>query len=59
MSLADLKALAAADEDFENSRIKLGLQSLVSKGTLVQTKGIGASGFQTQLGGHRGKQAQS
>uniref|UniRef100_A0A8D0X342 H15 domain-containing protein n=1 Tax=Sus scrofa TaxID=9823 RepID=A0A8D0X342_PIG len=45
VSLADLKALAAADEDFENSRIKLGLQSLVSKGTLVQTKGIGASGF--------------
>uniref|UniRef100_A0A4X1VJS1 H2B clustered histone 9 n=1 Tax=Sus scrofa TaxID=9823 RepID=A0A4X1VJS1_PIG len=45
VSLADLKALAAADDDFENSRIKLGLQSLVSKGTLVQTKGIGASGF--------------
>ncbi|XP_040106003.1 histone H1.4-like [Oryx dammah] len=40
------KALAAAGYDVEknNSRIKLGLKSLVSKGTLVQTKGTGASG---------------
>ncbi|XP_045656397.1 histone H1t [Ursus americanus] len=47
MSLAALKkALAAAGYDVEknNSRIKLGLKSLVSKGTLVQTKGTGASG---------------
>nr|pir histone H1.b, hepatic - rat (fragments) [Rattus norvegicus] len=35
------KALAAGGYDVEknNSRIKLGLKSLVSKGTLVQTKG--------------------
>ncbi|EHH52779.1 Histone H1.1 [Macaca fascicularis] len=40
------KALAAAGYDVEknNSRIKLGIKSLVSKGTLVQTKGTGASG---------------
>ncbi|XP_029800515.1 histone H1t [Suricata suricatta] len=40
------KVLAAAGYDVEknNSRIKLGLKSLVSKGTLVQTKGTGASG---------------
>ncbi|XP_061253340.1 histone H1.1-like [Bos javanicus] len=40
------KALAAAGYDVEknNSRIKLGLKSLVGKGTLVQTKGTGASG---------------
>lgn len=40
------KALAAGGYDVEknNSRIKLGLKSLVSKGTLVQTKGTGASG---------------
>uniref|UniRef100_A0A8P0SFQ2 H1.6 linker histone, cluster member n=2 Tax=Canis lupus familiaris TaxID=9615 RepID=A0A8P0SFQ2_CANLF len=47
MSLAALKkALAAAGYDVEknNSRIKLCLKSLVSKGTLVQTKGTGASG---------------
>ncbi|NWW71668.1 H110 protein, partial [Climacteris rufus] len=47
LSLAALKkALAAGGYDVEknNSRIKLGLKSLVSKGTLVQTKGIGASG---------------
>nr|pir histone H1.d, hepatic - rat (fragments) [Rattus norvegicus] len=46
VSLAALKkALAAAGYDVEknNSRIKLGLKSLVSKGTLVQTKGTGAS----------------
>ena len=47
VSLSALKkALAAAGYDVEknNSRIKLGLKSLVSKGTLVQTKGTGASG---------------
>ncbi|KAK9397559.1 histone H1-like [Crotalus adamanteus] len=47
VSLAALKkALAAAGYDVEknNSRIKLGLKSLVGKGTLVQTKGTGASG---------------
>ncbi|KAM9234904.1 histone H1.1-like [Dugong dugon] len=47
VSLAALKkALAAAGYDVEknNSRIKLGLKNLVSKGTLVQTKGTGASG---------------
>ncbi|XP_069930952.1 histone H1t [Oryctolagus cuniculus] len=47
MSVAALKkALAAAGYDVEknNSRIKLGLKSLVSKGILVQTKGTGASG---------------
>ncbi|XP_007948041.1 histone H1.4-like [Orycteropus afer afer] len=47
VSLAALKkALAAAGYDVEknNSRIKLGLKTLVSKGTLVQTKGTGASG---------------
>ncbi|NXG18794.1 H110 protein, partial [Grallaria varia] len=47
LSLAALKkALAAGGYDVEknNSRIKLGLKSLVSKGTLVQTRGIGASG---------------
>uniref|UniRef100_A0A9L0INH5 H15 domain-containing protein n=2 Tax=Equus asinus TaxID=9793 RepID=A0A9L0INH5_EQUAS len=47
LSLAALKkALAATGYDVEknNSRIKLGLKSLVSKGTLVQTKGTGASG---------------
>ncbi|XP_029418842.1 histone H1t-like, partial [Nannospalax galili] len=45
-SLAALKkALAAGyDVDKNNSRIKLGLKSLVSKGTLVQTKGTGAAG---------------
>ncbi|XP_059879438.1 histone H1.3 [Delphinus delphis] len=47
VSLAALKkALAVAGYDVEknNSRIKLGLKNLVSKGTLVQTKGTGASG---------------
>ncbi|XP_064221604.1 histone H1.2-like [Aotus nancymaae] len=47
VSLAALKkALAAAGYDVEknDSRIKLGLKSLVSKGTLVRTKGTGASG---------------
>ncbi|KAM8782503.1 histone H1.1 [Rhynchonycteris naso] len=47
VSLAALKkALAAAgyDVDKNNGRIKLGLKSLVSKGTLMQTKGTGASG---------------
>ncbi|KAL8176671.1 UNVERIFIED_CONTAM: hypothetical protein K2H54_037412 [Gekko kuhli] len=47
VSLAALKkVLAAAGYDVEknNSRIKLGLKSLVGKGTLVQTKGTGASG---------------
>ncbi|XP_065267867.1 histone H1-like [Emys orbicularis] len=47
VSLAAVKkALAAGGYDVEksNSRIKLGLKSLVSKGTLVQTKGTGASG---------------
>ncbi|XP_053457448.1 histone H1.1 [Nycticebus coucang] len=47
VSLAALKkALAAAGYDVEknNGRIKLGLNSLVNKGTLVQTKGTGASG---------------
>eukprot|EP00069_Balaena_mysticetus_P019556 bmy_12208T0 len=47
MSLAALKkALAAVGYDVEknNSRIKLGLKSLVSKGILVQTRGTGASG---------------
>uniref|UniRef100_A0A8D0HT51 H15 domain-containing protein n=1 Tax=Sphenodon punctatus TaxID=8508 RepID=A0A8D0HT51_SPHPU len=47
VSLAALKkALAAAGYDVEknNSRIKVGLKSLVSKGTLVQIKGTGASG---------------
>ncbi|XP_006872861.1 PREDICTED: histone H1t-like [Chrysochloris asiatica] len=47
MSLAALKkALTAAGYDVErnNSRIKLGLKSLVNKGILVQTRGTGASG---------------
>uniref|UniRef100_A0A452V5X5 H1.3 linker histone, cluster member n=1 Tax=Ursus maritimus TaxID=29073 RepID=A0A452V5X5_URSMA len=35
---------SANSQGFNNSRIKLGLKSLVSKGTLVQTKGTGASG---------------
>ncbi|XP_007471292.1 PREDICTED: histone H1t-like [Lipotes vexillifer] len=40
------KALAAVGYDVEknNSRIKLGLKRLVSKGILVQTRGTGASG---------------
>ncbi|XP_074081737.1 histone H1.3-like [Macrotis lagotis] len=47
VSLAALKKLLAAsgyDVEKNNSRIKLGLKSLVNKGTLVQTKGTGASG---------------
>ncbi|XP_032505190.1 histone H1t [Phocoena sinus] len=47
MSVVALKkALAAVGYDVEknNSRIKLGLKSLVSKGILVQTRGTGASG---------------
>ncbi|XP_062994467.1 histone H1-like [Elgaria multicarinata webbii] len=47
VSLAALKkSLAASGYDVEknNSRIKLGLKSLVTKGTLLQTKGTGASG---------------
>jgi histone H1/5 len=47
VSLAALKKVLAAtgyDVDKNNSRIKLGLKSLVSKGTLVQTRGTGASG---------------
>ncbi|NXY03227.1 H1 protein, partial [Pteruthius melanotis] len=47
LSLAALKkALAAGGYDVEknNSRIKLALKSLVGKGTLVQTRGVGASG---------------
>ncbi|XP_004694921.1 PREDICTED: histone H1t [Condylura cristata] len=47
MSLAALKkSLAAAGYNVEknNSRIKIGLKGLVSKGTLVQTRGTGASG---------------
>ncbi|XP_042615347.1 histone H1-like [Cyprinus carpio] len=47
VSLAALKkALAAGGYDVEknNSRVKIAVKSLVTKGTLVQTKGIGASG---------------
>ena len=47
MSLTALKkALSAAGYDVEknNSHIKLGLKGLVSKGILVQTRGIVASG---------------
>ncbi|XP_024061624.2 histone H3.v1-like [Terrapene carolina triunguis] len=47
LSLAALKKVLAAggyDVEKNNSRIKLGLKSLVSKGILVQTKGTGASG---------------
>ncbi|GAA6095036.1 histone H1-like [Tachysurus ichikawai] len=40
------KALAAVGYDVEknNTRIKLAVKGLVTKGTLVQTKGTGASG---------------
>ncbi|XP_027015553.1 histone H1-like [Tachysurus fulvidraco] len=40
------KALAAGGYDVEknNSRVKLAVKGLVTKGTLVQTKGTGASG---------------
>ncbi|XP_051988872.1 histone H1-like [Xyrauchen texanus] len=47
VSLAALKkALAAGGYDVEknNSRVKIAVRSLVTKGTLVQTKGTGASG---------------
>ncbi len=47
VSLAALKkALAAGGYDVEkkNSRVKLAIKSLVTKGTLVQVKGTGASG---------------
>uniref|UniRef100_A0A8C4SSC4 Histone H1 n=1 Tax=Erpetoichthys calabaricus TaxID=27687 RepID=A0A8C4SSC4_ERPCA len=47
LSLAALKkALAAGGYDVEknNARVKLAVKSLVSKGSLVQTKGTGASG---------------
>ncbi|XP_019371344.1 PREDICTED: histone H1.01-like [Gavialis gangeticus] len=47
VSLAALKKVLAAggyDVEKNNSRIKLGLRSLVNKGILVQTKGTGASG---------------
>ncbi|KAA0721376.1 Histone H1 [Triplophysa tibetana] len=47
VSLAALKkALTAGGYDVEknNSRVKLAIKSLVTKGTLVQTKGTGASG---------------
>ncbi|XP_043346910.1 histone H1-like [Dermochelys coriacea] len=47
LSLAALKKVLAAggyDVEKNNSRIKVGLKSLVSKGILVQTKGTGASG---------------
>ncbi|RXM36750.1 Histone H1.5 [Acipenser ruthenus] len=46
LSLAALKkALAADGYDVENnSRLKVAIKSLVSKETLVQTKGTGASG---------------
>uniref|UniRef100_A0A8C1YL82 Histone H1 n=1 Tax=Cyprinus carpio TaxID=7962 RepID=A0A8C1YL82_CYPCA len=47
VSLAALKkALAAGGYDVEknNSRVKLAIKSLVTKGALVQVKGTGASG---------------
>ncbi|XP_030637807.1 histone H1-like [Chanos chanos] len=47
VSLAALKkTLAAGGYDVEknNSRVKLAVKSLVTKGTLVQTKGTGVSG---------------
>ncbi|KAJ8393174.1 hypothetical protein AAFF_G00068570 [Aldrovandia affinis] len=47
VSLAALKkALVASGYDVEknNSRVKLAVKSLVTKGTLLQTKGTGASG---------------
>ncbi|XP_041961300.1 histone H1-like [Alosa sapidissima] len=47
VSLAALKkALAAGGYDVEknNARVKIAIKSLVTKGTLVQTKGTGASG---------------
>ena len=47
VSLAALKkALVASGYDVEknNSRVKVAVKSLVTKGTLLQTKGTGASG---------------
>ncbi|XP_065147409.1 histone H1-like [Paramisgurnus dabryanus] len=47
VSLAALKkALVAGGYDVEknNSRVKIAIKNLVTKGTLVQTKGTGASG---------------
>ncbi|KAK7122063.1 hypothetical protein R3I93_023000 [Phoxinus phoxinus] len=47
VSLAALKkALAAGGYDVEknNSRVKIAIKSLVTRGTLVQVKGTGASG---------------
>ncbi|XP_073724503.1 histone H1-like [Misgurnus anguillicaudatus] len=47
VSLAALKkALAAGGYDVEkkNARVKIAIKNLVTKGTLVQTKGTGASG---------------
>ncbi|XP_063062253.1 histone H1-like [Engraulis encrasicolus] len=47
VSLAAVKsALSAGGYDVQknNSRVKLAIKSLVNKGTLVQTKGTGASG---------------
>ncbi|KAM3857990.1 histone H1-like [Diretmus argenteus] len=47
VSLAAVKkALAAGGYDVENknARVKIAVKSLVAKGTLVQTKGTGASG---------------
>ncbi|XP_063062259.1 histone H1-like [Engraulis encrasicolus] len=47
VSLAAVKnALSASGYDVQknNSRVKLAIKSLVNKGTLVQTKGTGASG---------------
>uniref|UniRef100_A0A671Q477 Histone H1 n=1 Tax=Sinocyclocheilus anshuiensis TaxID=1608454 RepID=A0A671Q477_9TELE len=47
VALAALKkALAAGGYDVEknNSLVKIAIKSLVTKGTLVQTKGVGASG---------------
>uniref|UniRef100_A0A8C7H8X3 H15 domain-containing protein n=1 Tax=Oncorhynchus kisutch TaxID=8019 RepID=A0A8C7H8X3_ONCKI len=47
VALAALKkSLAAGGYDVEknNSRVKIAVKSLVTKGTLVQTKGTGASG---------------
>ncbi|XP_070965046.1 histone H1-like [Oncorhynchus clarkii lewisi] len=43
---AHKKSLAAGGYDVEkiNSRVKIAVKSLVTKGTLVQTKGTGASG---------------
>uniref|UniRef100_H2TD66 Histone H1 n=1 Tax=Takifugu rubripes TaxID=31033 RepID=H2TD66_TAKRU len=47
VSLAALKKDLAAggyDVDKNKARLKMAVRSLVSKGTLVQTKGTGASG---------------